>query len=403
MCYFRVTLYFQTCKRVTEYGCFKPSSIFDDSLLCTADPPSIRNDSINPLENRLIGYNCCTATPHCNANLTYDTSKYCNDNNNDNHDHVDDEAGHSNYDVTPVVIPIAIIGTIVLFSCVALVVVIVAVRRRKSRSSTIEGGVAMYGANNEDNTITGASNVVRKVAHSVAISGSIGWGTYGEVHLGYYNGCKCAVKKSTSVVEESWKQESLIYKTYHVNHPNILSCLAIDIFYDDKEGESRMWLILEYHERGSLFDLLNQQTLSLPQVITAIMSISNGLAYLHKEMKGTGNGAYKPSIAHRDIKSKNILMKDDGGTCCIADFGIALANEPILTESMLSEINIFKGTNRYMAPEILNDTIFANKAFRCSFSFFLYTDMYSFGLVMYEICMRCSDCGKWTDNISLVY
>lgn len=31
----------------------------------------------------------------------------------------------------------------------------------------------------------------------------------------------------------------------------------------------------------------------------------------------------KPAIAHRDIKSKNILIKNDW-TCCIADLGMAI-------------------------------------------------------------------------------
>jgi len=35
------------------------------------------------------------------------------------------------------------------------------------------------------------------------------------------------------------------------------------------------------------------------------------------------NVAGKPAIAHRDIKSKNVLVKRDG-TCCIADLGLAV-------------------------------------------------------------------------------
>lgn len=31
--------------------------------------------------------------------------------------------------------------------------------------------------------------------------------------------------------------------------------------------------------------------------------------------------AGKPAIAHRDLKSKNILVRNDGVSCCIADLG----------------------------------------------------------------------------------
>lgn len=36
--------------------------------------------------------------------------------------------------------------------------------------------------------------------------------------------------------------------------------------------------------------------------------------------------AGKPAIAHRDLKSKNILVRNDGVSCCIADLGEILVN-----------------------------------------------------------------------------
>ena len=45
-----------------------------------------------------------------------------------------------------------------------------------------------------------------------------------------------------------------------------------------------------------------------------------GLSHLHTEITGTQG---KPAIAHRDVTSKNILVKSDGH-CCIADMGLAV-------------------------------------------------------------------------------
>lgn len=36
----------------------------------------------------------------------------------------------------------------------------------------------------------------------------------------------------------------------------------------------------------------------------------------------------KPSIAHRDLKSKNILVKNDG-SCCLADLGLAVRYDSV--------------------------------------------------------------------------
>ena len=60
----------------------------------------------------------------------------------------------------------------------------------------------------------------------------------------------------------------------------------------------------------------------------------------------------KPAIAHRDIKSKNILVREDG-SCVIADFGLAVTHSE--SDGRLDEQqNSRVGTKRYMSPEVLD-------------------------------------------------
>lgn len=58
----------------------------------------------------------------------------------------------------------------------------------------------------------------------------------------------------------------------------------------------------------------------------------------------------KPAIAHRDLKSKNILMKPNG-TCAIGDLGLAVRHDVSL-DIVDIPINHRVGTKRYMAPEV---------------------------------------------------
>ena len=51
--------------------------------------------------------------------------------------------------------------------------------------------------------------------------------------------------------------------------------------------------------------------------------------------------------------------------------------------------NTRQGTKRYMAPEVLDETLHSYH-----FESFKQADMYSFGLVLWEIARRCSIGGK---------
>ncbi len=80
---------------------------------------------------------------------------------------------------------------------------------------------------------------------------------------------------------------------------------------DNKDNGTwtQLWIVSEYQENGSLYDYLQRKTLNVKELLDIVFSIANGLAHLHMEILGTEG---KPSISHRDIKSKNILVKWDG-------------------------------------------------------------------------------------------
>lgn len=150
----------------------------------------------------------------------------------------------------------------------------------------------------------------------------IGQGRFAKVYCAKMNDDQVAIKifNNTLQAKESWNREKEIYS--ELQHPNILRFLDADRHMH--EGVDTFWLIFEYQPNGSLYDYLQHHTVSLKEFSTLAYSAACGLAHLHVETSITDGGVVKrPPIAHRDLKSKNILVKQDM-TSCISDFGLAI-------------------------------------------------------------------------------
>uniref|UniRef100_A0A671MNG5 TGF-beta receptor type-1 n=1 Tax=Sinocyclocheilus anshuiensis TaxID=1608454 RepID=A0A671MNG5_9TELE len=220
--------------------------------------------------------------------------------------------------------------------------------------------------------------VQRTIARTIILQESIGKGRFGEVWRGRWRGEEVAVKIFSSREERSWFREAEIYQTVMLRHENILGFIAAD--NKDNGTWTQLWLVSDYHEHGSLFDYLNRYTVTVEGMIKLSLSTASGLAHLHMEIVGTQG---KPAIAHRDLKSKNILVKKNG-TCCIADLGLAVRHDSA-TDTIDIAPNHRVGTKRYMAPEVLDDSINMRH-----FESFKRADIYALGLVFWEIARRCS-------------
>ncbi|CAD7079997.1 unnamed protein product [Hermetia illucens] len=220
--------------------------------------------------------------------------------------------------------------------------------------------------------------VQRTIAKQVQIIQPIGRGQYGEVWLAKWRDEKVAVKIFFTSQEASWFRETEIYQTVLMRHDNILGFIAADI--KGTGSYTQMLLITDYHERGSLYDYLQKNVLSPQKLQVLAYSLAAGLTHLHTEICCRRT---KPAIAHRDLKSKNILVKRNG-QCAIADFGLAVKYSSEHNEIHIAQNETRVGTRRYMAPEVLDHSLNPQQ-----FEAFKMADMYSMALVLWEMCRRC--------------
>ncbi|NXP70859.1 AMHR2 protein, partial [Ramphastos sulfuratus] len=86
---------------------------------------------------------------------------------------------------------------------------------------------------------------------------------------------------------------------------------------------------------------------------------------------------------HRDLSSQNVLVREDG-TCAIGDFGLALALPPGCQAGSGTRQGS-AGTQRYLAPEILDESLDLRAWGRA----LRQADVYALALLLWEILSRC--------------
>ncbi|XP_016940926.3 TGF-beta receptor type-1 isoform X1 [Drosophila suzukii] len=232
--------------------------------------------------------------------------------------------------------------------------------------------------------------VQRSIARQVQLCHVIGKGRFGEVWRGRWRGENVAVKIFSSREECSWFREAEIYQTVMLRHENILGFIAAD--NKDNGTWTQLWLVTDYHENGSLFDYLTTHTVDTNTMLNMSLSIATGLAHLHMDIVGTRG---KPAIAHRDLKSKNILVKSNL-SCAIGDLGLAVRHVE-KNDSVDIPSTHRVGTKRYMAPEVLDESMNDQH-----FDSYKRADVYAFGLILWEIARRCN-MGMIYDEYQLPY
>ncbi|KAI3706086.1 hypothetical protein L1987_76341 [Smallanthus sonchifolius] len=157
-----------------------------------------------------------------------------------------------------------------------------------------------------------------------------------------------------------------LYKGTFCTQNVAIKALKDKYLYENAQRE------FEFMAGGSLYDFLHNQRghFDVPTIIKIALHISKGMNYLHQN-----------NIIHRDLKSANLLMDENGvsklSLLClviivkISDFGVARVQNK--SGIMTAET----GTYRWMAPEVIEHRPYSQKA-----------DVFSFGIVVWELLTK---------------
>ncbi|NXR36350.1 NEK11 kinase, partial [Zosterops hypoxanthus] len=202
------------------------------------------------------------------------------------------------------------------------------------------------------------------VARRYTIQRKLGNGSFGSVYL--VNDRKAKQGEELKVLKEISVGNLKPNETVEANleaqllskldHPSIVKFYASFVERDSFciiteycEGGDLDFKIQEYKDSGKMFT----QT----QVIDWFIQLLLGVNYMHERW-----------ILHRDLKAKNIFLKDS--LLKIGDFGVSC-----LLMGSCDLATTFTGTPYYMSPEVLKHQGYNTKS-----------DIWSLGCILYEMC-----------------
>eukprot|EP01101_Sappina_pedata_P006753 TRINITY_DN3448_c0_g1_i1.p1 TRINITY_DN3448_c0_g1~~TRINITY_DN3448_c0_g1_i1.p1 ORF type:complete len:539 (-),score=298.37 TRINITY_DN3448_c0_g1_i1:75-1691(-) len=194
------------------------------------------------------------------------------------------------------------------------------------------------------------------------IIAQVGFGAFAEVSEGLRAGERVAVKKMIAQslddkTKKEFEDEVLLMSSLHSSY--------IVGIYGACFRPPNMCMVLEYLPGGSLNHALydSGREISWEKRWTYAVDAAIGMNYLHTR---------NPPVLHRDLKSGNLLIADDGKVK-ITDFGLSRFKQP----GTPVKDDFQGGTDRWTAPEVCDGDPYTEAA-----------DVFSYGVILFEIAER---------------
>jgi eukaryotic-like serine/threonine-protein kinase len=165
-----------------------------------------------------------------------------------------------------------------------------------------------------------------------------------------------------------------------LNHQNILTIHEIG------EADGHRFIATEFIEGQTLRERL-RVGLDIHEALEIAIQVASALV-----------AAHRVNIVHRDIKPENIMIRKDDGLVKVLDFGLAKVSRPKVAYSVIDREaqtqflanttpGVVVGTAAYMSPEQARGDPVDER-----------TDIWSLGVVLYEMIAGCSPFVAGTSN-----